>query len=279
MIGPVSELDADRIRAAAGCEALHVRTVDEIGSTNESLMLPAFGERPAAPTLLAAAHQSAGRGRRGREWVAERGRSLAFSIAFERLVRGEPPPTALSIAVGAATATALTPWARDLRLKWPNDLQRDGRKLGGILVETRRSLPSSTDAGRAIERIVVGIGVNLAAPRAALANPACGLFDGAVALDHAETVIGCIAGAVVRGVEQFFVEGLGGFVETWRRFDALCGEAVVVLDGDRVVLAGRALGIDACGGLRLHTERGIHVLRGGEVSVRRRLPERQGVAR
>ncbi len=267
----MSAPDADRIRAAAGCDALAVRAVDEIASTNEALMQRPFDAAPAAPALVATLHQTAGRGRRGRAWVCEPGRSLAFSIAFERLVGGEPPPAALSIVVGAAVATALVPWARDLRVKWPNDLQRDGRKLGGILVETRRSLPlPPPQAPQAIERLVVGIGVNLVAPRedARIEQPACGLFDGSGARDDAAMLIGCIAGEVVRAVERFLVAGPAEFVAVWQRFDALQGEHVVVREGARVVASGCALGIDAQGALRLLGERGVQIVRNGEATLR-----------
>ncbi|HEY0879549.1 MAG TPA: biotin--[acetyl-CoA-carboxylase] ligase [Zeimonas sp.] len=265
-------LDADRIRAAAGCDALHVRTAGEIASTNEALMQRAFGDAPSLPRLVATLHQTAGRGRRGRAWVCEPGRSLAFSIAFERSVGNEPPPAALSIVVGAAAAIALVPWAPDVRLKWPNDLQRGGRKLGGILVETRRSLPLPGSAATpSIERIVVGIGINLAAPRESplIAQGACGLFDDAGVRDDPATVAGCVAGEVVRAFDRFVADGLGAFVAGWQRFDALQGEPVVVLQGEQVVASGRALGIDACGGLQLLRDGRIEVVRSGEVSLRR----------
>lgn len=268
----MNALDADRIRAAAGCDAFHVQTVGEIPSTNEALMQRPFGQAPAPPALVATLHQSAGRGRRGRLWVCEPGRSLAFSIAFERRVGAEPPPAAVSIVVGVAAATALAPWAPDVRLKWPNDLQRAGRKLGGILVETRRSLPlqATGAATRSIERIVVGIGINLIAPRdSRIGQPACGLFDDSDVRDDPATVIGCVAGEVVRAIERFLARGADEFVAAWQRFDALQGESVAVLEGGRVVASGRALGTDAQGALRLLGDDGVQIVRHGEVTLRR----------
>ncbi len=266
----MSSLDVDRIRAAAGRDALCVQTVDEIASTNEALMQRPFGQEPAPPVLLATLHQTAGRGRRGRAWICEAGRSMAFSIAFERRVGAEPPPAALSIVIGVAVAVALAPWAPDLRLKWPNDLQRGGRKLGGILVETRRSLALPRAPARAIERIVVGIGINLVAPRdARVGQPSCGLFDGSTAVDDPATVIGCVAGEVSRSFDRFLAEGPGEFVAAWHRFDAFRGESVVVLEGDRVVASGASLGIDEQGALRLFGDGGVRIVRHGEVSLRR----------
>jgi len=263
-------LDTELIRAHAACDGLRVETVGETGSTNRILMDAPFGDAPAPPTLLAARRQTAGRGRRGRAWLSPADRSAAFSIAFERAVRLEPPPAALSLAVGAAAASALSRWATDLRLKWPNDLLRPGGKCGGILVECRRSIAAA--GCEQIERIVVGIGLNLLAPpeEAAVGQRACGLFDGAtLPVRMTETVIGALAAAVVPAVGRFLTEGLGPFVETWRSFDAFDGEPVVVLDGDRVLASGRALGIDDRGGLRVQTAAGLQVLGSGEVSLRR----------
>ncbi|RPH64802.1 MAG: biotin--[acetyl-CoA-carboxylase] ligase [Burkholderiales bacterium] len=268
----MSLLDAELIRETAACEGLSVDIVDETGSTNQALMDAPFGDGPAPPRLLAAVRQTAGRGRRGRAWLSPDGRSAAFSIAFERPVRLEPPPAAVPVAVGAAVASALSRWAPDLRLKWPNDLQRARRKLGGILIECRRGVPAAAPGRDPIERIVVGIGLNLLAPPDApgIAQPACGLFDGQTLPAHAaETVIGALAAAVVPAVRRFLFEGLAPFLETWRSFDALDGEQVALVDGDRVLATGRAVGLDDSGGLRVQTADGLRVLSGGEVSLRR----------
>lgn len=264
-------LHAELIRDAAACDGLLVETVDETGSTNQVLMDARFGRDPAPPRLLAAARQTAGRGRRGRAWLSPAGRSAAFSIAIERRVRAEPPPVAVPVAAGAAAAEALSRWAPDIRLKWPNDLQRAGRKLGGILVECRRSVADPGPDGAAIERVVVGIGVNLLAPSdaGAIGQPACGLFDHDALVEHAaEAVIGAIASTVVPAIGRCLAQGLASFMPTWRRFDAIEGQQVAILDGDRLLASGRALGIDESGRLRVQTVDGLRVLSSGEVSLR-----------
>ncbi|MCO5107900.1 MAG: biotin--[acetyl-CoA-carboxylase] ligase [Burkholderiaceae bacterium] len=266
----MSRLDADLIRDAAALDGLRVDAVEEVGSTNQVLMEAPLGGDPAAPRLLAAARQTAGRGRRGRPWQSAQGRSVAFSLALERRVDAQQPPAAVSLAVGAAAAGALARWAADVRLKWPNDLLRARSKLGGILVECRRGVPGTAPDGGVTERIVVGIGLNLLAPRAASVDqPACGLFDGAdVPPRAAEAVIGALAAAVVPAVRRFLDEGLGPFMQAWRSLDALAGEQVALLDAGRVVAVGRSLGIDESGGLRVQTDAGLRVVHSGEVSLR-----------
>lgn len=278
----MAALDIERIRTIADCDGLAARLVDEIPSTNEALMEAGFGQTCAPTTLLVAAHQTAGRGRRGRSWVSERGRSLTFSLALERLVDAGAPPVAASIVCGVAAADALAPWLPGIGLKWPNDLWIGAGKLGGILVETRRSAPLHPGVARCIERLVIGIGINLAAPREDRAVPgARGLFDlpgadgapgggaGAMVRDDPEILIGCIAGAVVRALNEFFTVGLAPFIPRWQRRDVLTGEPVVVFDGSSVLTRGRAIGLDPGGALRLLGAHGVERIRFGEVSVRR----------
>ncbi|MET0208454.1 MAG: biotin--[acetyl-CoA-carboxylase] ligase, partial [Burkholderiaceae bacterium] len=85
------------------------------------------------PCLLIAEHQTHGRGRQGRSWHSTPGASLTFSLALPLEVADW---SGMSLVVGAAIAEALDPQGGRLRLKWPNDLWLDDRKLGGILIET-----------------------------------------------------------------------------------------------------------------------------------------------
>lgn len=90
-------------------------------------------------SIVVADHQTAGRGRLDRRWEAPPGTALLVSFVLE-------PRQLLSLALGVAAAEACGP---DVRLKWPNDLLLDGRKLGGILVEATA------------KKAVCGIGINL----------------------------------------------------------------------------------------------------------------------
>jgi BirA family biotin operon repressor/biotin-[acetyl-CoA-carboxylase] ligase len=104
-------------------------------------------------TVVVAQAQTAGRGRRGRLWIDEPGASLLTSIILRPRLTPARLPT-LSLAAGVAVAEALERvTGRMPRLKWPNDVLVDGRKLAGILLESRIG-PSPL--------VVLGIGVNLA---------------------------------------------------------------------------------------------------------------------
>lgn len=134
-----------------------VTVVDETGSTNADL-LAAAQAGAADRTVLAAAHQTAGRGRLDRTWTAPPGANLLVSL----LLRDVPDAVHESIQrvalAAAAAARALT--GADVRLKWPNDLLLDDRKLAGVLSQGGRS-PAAVAARDGIDHVVVGIGVNV----------------------------------------------------------------------------------------------------------------------
>lgn len=135
--------------AAAAPWVRRVVCLDETDSTNaEALRLAAAGE-PEGLVVVADA-QTSGRGRLGRSWWAEPGRSLLVSWLVRPALEADRWPT-LTLVAGLAAARALIAAAGvEVRLKWPNDLLVGGRKLGGLLAEAD---------GRGA--LVVGLGVNV----------------------------------------------------------------------------------------------------------------------
>lgn len=220
-----------------------LRAVAEIDSTNSALM-QACRQQPEAQ-LLVAERQSAGRGRLGRHWASSAERSLTFSLSWP--LRDDIPLDGLSLAVGVVLVEALHP---ALRLKWPNDLWLDRRKLGGILIEAI--------AGSAV---VIGVGINLDAP-VGIDQPVAGLRE----LDAGWSAP--LALAAVLPPLVGLLDDWQGFEAGWpARFaarDALAGLAV---QGDG--LAGVAEGVDSAGLLRLRGEDGgLRLLRSGEARLR-----------
>lgn len=126
----------------------HVRVVDEVPSTNTALMADALAGA-ADRTVLAAGHQTAGRGRLNRAWEAPPGSNLLASILFREV---PPVPVELTHRVGLAACLV----ARDIlgdavMLKWPNDVLVGRAKLAGILAEL----------GPGHSFVVVGLGLNV----------------------------------------------------------------------------------------------------------------------
>ena len=231
-----------------------VQTVDcfdELGSTNDYAIHTANDPRP-HPRLVICNRQQAGRGRGANRWWASEG-ALTFSLVIEPLVLGIPAdrwPT-LSVAVGGAICEALAPCipSSDVRLKWPNDVYADGRKLGGILVEVPQVMPP---------RLVIGIGINVAhsAPDAPPEVQAR-MTSLADLTAHPPT-----RGEVLELVLSQLESDLGHLVShplslarKWRQRCLLAGRTVTLNDGIRT-LSGACQGIDDDGALRIYTEFG-----------------------
>lgn len=212
--------------------------------------------------------QNAGRGRRGRSWVAPFGSGICMSLGWHFQ---EPPPTfsALSLAIGIATVRALRRvGVEGVGLKWPNDLVWQHRKLGGILIEMR-----GESAGPA--QVVIGIGVNMrmpAAVRLALAEQQAVLIADVheIARDRAPTrnaVVAALADEFVGMLQIFSTRGFEPFLEEWRSLDALADAPVKVISGTETTF-GRARGVDADGTLLVDVDGQLRRFVSGEVSLR-----------
>lgn len=148
-------------------------------------------------SIVMADHQTAGRGRHDRRWEAPAGTALLVS-----LVLATRP--LLSLAAGVAAAEACGP---EVRLKWPNDLLLDGRKLGGILVETTPA------------KAVVGIGINLTwAP------------EGAARLGQPREAV---LARLIQSIGRWTATPDGEVLARWRELSATLGRRV------RVDVAGK----------------------------------------
>ncbi len=268
---PLDLLDEHAIRAALSTDArARLDTLDlriHAHSTNSRLL---GGERPpfGRMAVCLAEYQSAGRGRRGRTWLAPPGRGLCLSLAWTYPAQPQGIES-LGLAAGAAARRALTEQTgAAIGIKWPNDLVVDDRKLGGILVEMSAE-------GHGACFVVVGIGINVTA-----VPSLTGTQHGATAaqpIDLASAAPGrspsrnVLAAALIDAFSDMFdaypVTGFAAYRDDVVRADTLCGREVTVeLSGRR--LAGRAIGIAADGRLRVDCGDEIREIVAGDVSVR-----------
>jgi BirA family biotin operon repressor/biotin-[acetyl-CoA-carboxylase] ligase len=262
LAAPLERLDADRLARAV---PIRVDVAAVVDSTNSRLLSAAADDDPQA---LFAEMQTAGRGRRGRNWVSPFGANLYLSIAWT-WAAWPPELSALSLAIGVAAARALAAHGiADVRLKWPNDLLIDDRKLGGILIEHRGEAGGSC-------RVVVGIGLNLSMA----ANQADAVTQAWINLDEARARHGlppvgrnAFASALLRELhdmlQTFAIDGFSSVAAEWSRFDATRDARVRILNGENV-LEGIARGVDASGALLIDADDGRHRIHAGEVSLRR----------
>jgi len=267
----VSEpLDASKIREqlARGVRD-RVRSLDvawSVSSSNTILLERAYPPNGLCEVFLAE-YQTAGRGRRGRTWVAPPGGAICLSMSW---TFKEVPADlgALSLVIGVCSLRALASvGVQSARLKWPNDLIIEDRKLAGILIELR-----AESAGPAC--VVMGVGLNVSLGAALLQSIA---ETGVAATDLASAGLArpvfrneLAAGLVsnyVRGLLEFEKEGLKPFNEEWKQVDALRGRPVTV-QGMGATTKGLARGIDLHGALLVETPHGLKKFISGDVSVR-----------
>jgi BirA family biotin operon repressor/biotin-[acetyl-CoA-carboxylase] ligase len=264
--GRLELLDADAIRTAldeAAAARLHrLEVLFEVESTNARLLGrpgPPYGFADAALAEL----QSAGRGRQGRRWISPFGASLALSLGWTFRDPERVDPT-LSLAVGVAVCRALARLgARGIRLKWPNDLWLEDRKLGGILVETR--------VGGGAAHVVVGVGLNLhlsEESRRQIGVLGLAALDAACASPLSRNLLAAALLTELLSMLSLFERcGFAAFRDEWRTLDALLGRPVRVLLA-RDTVEGIARGVDEDGGLLLEHGGNIDKFIAGEASLR-----------
>jgi BirA family biotin operon repressor/biotin-[acetyl-CoA-carboxylase] ligase len=245
--------------AALSRSGVAVEVVAQTGSTNADLL--ARASTLAAPLLLIAEHQSAGRGRAGRSWLSSREGSLTFSLAW-RFDGGPQALLGLPLAVGVALADTLGTLGQQVQLKWPNDVLKDGDKLAGILIETQSAPGGGTWC-------VIGIGLNLLMPdemEAQLGRSAAGM-PWLARMDR-DALMAALLGGLADCLREFTARGFAAFSARWNLRHAWQGETVVLLDGGVVRHEGRAAGVDDSGRLLLDTDEGRITVMAGDVSLR-----------
>ena len=241
---------------------LIVETVAVVDSTNSELLrreplLPRGS--PADAVWLVALTQTAGRGRRERNWISSADASLTASFARE--TDRASNLGALSLVAGVALAQALDEFGVPVRLKWPNDLHVAGGKAGGILCEAR--------SRGGVTRLVIGCGLNLLAPPLAVGQPAAGLFDPA-SLPDRNALAQSIGAALLASTDRLLADGFEPFREQWSARDLLLGQPVVIHHHGSAS-AAVARGIDADGALLVAYDRSpdrLERILAEEVSVR-----------
>jgi BirA family transcriptional regulator, biotin operon repressor / biotin---[acetyl-CoA-carboxylase] ligase len=266
---PGEPLDGPAIRTALGREVReHVRSVTalwSIPSTNSAL-LDRPNPPPGSSEVLLAEVQTAGRGRRGRTWLAPIGGAICLSLSWTfREVPAEL--SALGLVIGVCAVRALKELGvKQAGLKWPNDLLVGDKKLAGVLIDLRAE-------GQGPACVVIGIGLNVALGAELLEQIAAG---GTAATDLKSAGLGGVSRnliaasliqACIRGLLAFEREGLRPFMSEWREADALRGRPVSVSAADGVS-RGLARGIDLHGALMVETQGGVKRFISGDVSVR-----------
>jgi len=262
---PLELLDRRTMAQAVGRNdrwpPVDLEILPETDSTNAELLRLPPGRRHARAVL--AEYQCQGRGRRGRRWHSPFGRNVYLSLGWE-FGLGMAGLACLPLVVAVAAATALERVGLEGHgLKWPNDLELAGRKLGGCLVEVSGDVNGPCQA-------VMGIGINvfLAGEQGAggIGQPWTDLGSHLPGVSR-NAVAGHLLDRLVEAVARFEAEGFAPFRNTWERFDILAGRPVTLFQG-ATSLQGVARGVGPRGGLLLERAGEITEHLAGEVSSR-----------
>ncbi|MDR1890167.1 MAG: biotin--[acetyl-CoA-carboxylase] ligase [Zoogloeaceae bacterium] len=251
-----------RLRQALGAYAsrFDVDILPECPSTN-ALLLERAAQGAPSGSVLVAERQTAGRGRRGRVWISRPEDSLTFSLLWRW--RKDARLAGLSLAVGLALHRALHGLgARDLGLKWPNDLLYCGAggaaKLAGILIE----LASDT---RGVAS-VIGVGINLFAPQVP-EQATAGLVDCCAETPSRDILLAALLTELARHLDLFAHAGFAALRADWQLRHVWQDKNVRLHEDSRIV-EGICRGVDDDGALLLATADGLERFWAGDVSLR-----------
>ncbi len=228
---------------------------ERIDSTNDEARRQALLGAPEF-TLILAREQSAGRGRRGNFWHSPAGNLHCSLLLRPRGSAADAAQLGFAAALAVAeTAEHFLPRGAAIALKWPNDVLLGGKKLAGVLLESRA-------AGDGLEFLVIGIGMNLAAYPPDTPYPATSLAIWGVEVTPDAALP--ILAARLLGWYEAWRQGFALVRAAWLERAAGVGEAIRVrLPGGEI--AGRFDGLDAGGRLVLSGPGGRRTIAAGEV--------------
>lgn len=231
--------------------------LDEVPSTQDLVFQHLASGAPDG-VIVAALHQSVGRGRMGRSWSAPRGSALLVSMGIR--VPAEALP-ALPFATGLAVReTVLTLSSARPLLKWPNDVICEDRKISGILCESRT-------AGNGPSEVALGIGINVTVHDfpASVRGASLDMYT------SPPPTLGIVLSRLIERIpvwiDACMTRTLSSVLDDWRKAAYGIGSAVTASRHDGTTVAGTFLDVDADGALLIETSRGTERLLAADVHL------------
>jgi BirA family biotin operon repressor/biotin-[acetyl-CoA-carboxylase] ligase len=233
-----------------------------IDSTNSYLMRRLPNQNVIGQVCIAE-YQSAGRGRRGRQWISPFGSHIYLSM-YWYLEQGMTAAMGLSVVAALAVSDAIKAlYQVDVELKWPNDIYFNGVKLAGILIDLE---------GQAMEpcHCVIGIGLNIKMPAksAVLVDQPWIDLSSAIGVDIDRNMLAAnIIAALHRRLKVHSETGINTMLTQWHAQDFYINKPVALITGEKVT-RGICRGINGQGALMLEVNGQVSPVYGGEVSLR-----------
>ena len=242
-------------------QVLHIAR--ELPSTNDTVADLRRTGLP-SPQAVLAESQTAGRGRRGRQWESPLGACFCGSIGWT-FTGGFSVLEGLSLAVGVAVVNALRRYGMSgVGLKWPNDIMVGDAKLGGVLIELQAE-------ANGLCHVVIGIGLNLSLPPGLAERVGREVTDvqSCTGAPLARNRLGgMLLDEILQLLADYEAKGFAGWQAQWGELDVMRGQQVEVSGLEQPVI-GIAAGVDARGALLVESAGGLVAVAAGEVSLRR----------
>ncbi len=238
-------------RLPVGRMGVEVHLHSTIGSTNDRAAELAKEGAPEGALVLAD-EQTAGRGRLGRRWRTPKGSGIAMSLVMRPSQLERNALGALGLVGALATIDALRGLRLEPRLKWPNDVLLEGKKVAGVLAEASWTGPD-------LDYVVLGIGVNVK-PVPQEEDKSFDYPSTSVEDTVGDTVDrGTLVFSIVAGVDEWYERLQTGEAHpAWEEQLAFRSEWVALSNGEQEII-GRPVGLTKNGGLRLETEEGTEI--------------------
>jgi BirA family transcriptional regulator, biotin operon repressor / biotin---[acetyl-CoA-carboxylase] ligase len=259
-------LDTDKIVASLSDEfadSLKGLTVlPVLDSTNQFLYRQLNNDSFHAHVVVAE-YQESGKGRRGNDWLSPYGSGICMSLGWH--FQSTPASyTALSLATGVAVCRSLQRLGiTNAGLKWPNDIISEGKKLGGILLESRSETAGCSD-------VVIGIGINVDLPEQVLNTISQAVTDTSKLTQQIisrNKLVGFLIEDLLHMLKEYQEHGFASCIQEWRQLDELKGrDADLILPNE--TLSGKILGIDESGLLLMLIAGETRSFSSGELSLR-----------
>jgi len=255
----INEILSEKNKALISTLEIH----DTINSTNSYLVERSQNNVPSGFVCFAE-HQTAGKGRRGRQWVSPYGSNIYVSILWRFQQGGIAGTAGLSLAIGIAVIRALKQHnINDVGLKWPNDIYSQGKKLGGILIEVSGEADGPCAA-------VIGLGLNLFLPETQAQGITQAWTDLTKIIGENPLIRNKLAGTILDHIlsiiNGFEMVGIKAYLDEWRSYDCLKGHTATLFIGQQQV-EGIVEGIDENGLLLIKRSDGsIQAFASGELS-------------
>ncbi|MFA6409777.1 MAG: biotin--[acetyl-CoA-carboxylase] ligase [Gammaproteobacteria bacterium] len=236
--------------------------LESVNSTN-TFLVDASKNPDNKISICFAESQTAGKGRLGRQWISPFGCNIYLSLLWN-FKCGLDQLSGLSIAVAMAVVEALKAYGiiDAIKLKWPNDVLWEGKKLAGILVELSSQEKNFHNA-------VIGVGLNVNMPETFsqdISQPWCDIAEIIGKTPDRNKLAGLLLDKLLSTLKLYQTEGFAPFYPKWKDLDAFYGQEVSISTAQEKIF-GINRGIDAKGYLVLEASSGPRIIATGETAI------------